>query len=54
MPGQFWSPSYFAAFRGGAPLNIIRHKGIRLKQLPGLPHPENRACTWLLEVMIVL
>jgi putative transposase len=24
MNGHFWSPSYFAASRGGAPLNIIR------------------------------
>jgi hypothetical protein len=53
MPGQFWSPSYFAAPRGGAPLNIIHHKGIRLEQLPGLPTPKNGACTRLLEVMIV-
>jgi putative transposase len=24
MHGHFWSPSYFAASRGGAPLSIIR------------------------------
>jgi len=25
MHGHFWSPSYLAASRGGAPLSIIRH-----------------------------
>jgi putative transposase len=25
MRGHFWSPSYFAASCGGAPLSIIRH-----------------------------
>jgi hypothetical protein len=53
MPGQFWSPPYVAAFRGGAPLNIIRHKGIRLKQLPGLPHPEKQGLHPASGVMIV-
>jgi len=33
--GHFWSPSSFAASRGGAPLSIIQQQNTRLTQLPG-------------------
>ena len=43
---HFWSPSYFAASCGGAPLDIIRQyieqQRRPTKQLPRLPRPEGR------------
>ena len=41
MHGHFWSPSYFAASCGGAPLSIIRQY-IEQQNRRGQPRPEGR------------
>ena len=41
MPGHQWSPPYFAASRGGAPLTIVRQYTEQQRR-PGLTRPEGR------------
>ena len=43
MHGHFWSPSYFAASRGGAPTSIL-HQYIEQQNRPGKPRPKDGAC----------
>jgi putative transposase len=40
---HLWSPSYFAASCGGAPLSIIRHYVEQQRTPSGSPRPEHRS-----------